>query len=87
MRVEENGFKVDGLMQPDELREVPKPSGAVPEPTAEAFDPVLEVFKRDIDFTLVERNLRLSTEERAQQLVNVTRFLARFRPLVEESSR
>ena len=36
-------------------------------PSAEAFDPVLEVFKRDIDFSIVERNLRLSTEERAQQ--------------------
>src|SRR2546422_10455089 len=29
--------------------------------TTDAFDPVLEVFKRDIDFTLVEKNLRLST--------------------------
>ena len=50
--------------------------------SAEAQDPVLEVFKRDIDFTLVERNLRLTTEERAQQLVNATRFIGRFRPLV-----
>jgi hypothetical protein len=50
--------------------------------TAAAYDPVLEVLKRDIDFTLVERNLKLSTEERAQQLVNATRFIERFRPLV-----
>ena len=50
--------------------------------SADALDPVLEVFKRDIDFTLVERNLRLTTEERAQQLVNATRFIGKFRPLV-----
>jgi len=70
-------------MQADELHEAPEPSG----PTAEAFDPVLEVFKRDIDFTLVEKNLRLSTEQRAQQLVNATRFISRFRPLVPEPGR
>ena len=74
-------------MQADELHEGPEPFGPVSGPTAEAFDPVLEVFKRDIDFTLVERNLRLSTEQRAQQLVNATRFIGRFRPLVAESGR
>lgn len=74
-------------MQADELPEIRQCSGAVPGPTAEAFDPVLEVFKRDIDFTLVERNLRLSTEERARQLVNATRFIGRFRPAVPEPGR
>jgi len=74
-------------MQADELRESASRSDAVPGPTADAFDPVLEVFKRDIDFTLVERNLRLSTEERAQQLVNATRFLSKFRPRVAELGR
>jgi hypothetical protein len=51
-------------------------------PSAEAFDPVFEVFKRDIDWTILERNLHLSTEQRAQQLVNATRFIGKFRPLV-----
>ncbi|MEP6662682.1 MAG: hypothetical protein ABJC04_03360 [Verrucomicrobiota bacterium] len=51
--------------------------------TAEAVDPVLEVFKCDLDFTLTERNLKLTTEERAQQLTNATRFLSKFRPLVK----
>jgi hypothetical protein len=74
-------------MQADELHEAEEPFGPVPGPTAESFDPVLEVFKRDIDFTLVEKNLRLSTEERAQQLVNATRFIGRFRPLVAQTSR
>jgi len=54
--------------------------------SAEAFDPVLEVFKRDIDFTIVERNLRLTTDQRAQQLVNATRFITKFRPLVSGGS-
>lgn len=74
-------------MQADELHDLPEPSGPVSGPTAEAFDPVLEVFKRDLDFTLVEKNLRLTTEQRAQQLVNATRFIGRFRPLVPEPGR
>lgn len=74
-------------MQADELHEASKPSGAEFGPTAEAIDPVLEVLKRDIDFTLVEKNLRLTTEQRAQQLVNATRFIGRFRPLVPEPGR
>lgn len=74
-------------MQADELQEAAERFSVVPGPTAEAFDPVLESFKRDIDFTLVEKNLRLSTEERAQQLVNATRFIGRFRPLVAGQSR
>jgi hypothetical protein len=74
-------------MQADELHDAAEPLGTVPGPTADAFDPVLEVFKRDIDFTLVERNLRLSTEQRAQQLVNATRFLDRFRPLAAGTRR
>jgi hypothetical protein len=69
---------------PDELREQAAPYGAELLPTADAPDPVLEVFKRDIDFSLVEKNLQLTTDERAQQLVNATRFIARFRPLVAD---
>jgi hypothetical protein len=71
-------------MQADDRGEAAETLDVVPGPTAETFDPVLEVFKKSIDLTLVERNLRLSTEERAQQLVNATRFLRRFRPLVVE---
>ncbi len=74
-------------MEADKRRDSPGPSDAVPGPTAEAFDPVLEVFKRDIDFTLVERNLRLSTEERARQLVNATRFIGKFRSQAAEHGR
>ncbi len=72
-------------MQVDERPEARLRSEPVPRPTAEGVDPVLEAFKRDIDFTLVEKNLQLTTEQRAQQLVNATRFLRRFRPLVTHS--
>jgi len=74
-------------MQADDLHETAAASDAVPRPTAEAFDPVLEVLKRDIDFTLVEKNLQLTVEQRAQQLVNATRFIGRFRPLVSAQNR
>lgn len=53
----------------------PCQSEDVPWPTAEAIDLVIEVFKEHIDETLLDRNLRLSTQERAQQLVNTTRFI------------
>jgi hypothetical protein len=53
---------------------------------AEFTDPVLEVFKQDIDFTLVERNLQLTTEERARQLVNATSFIRRFRGAVTDGN-
>jgi hypothetical protein len=72
-------------MRPHETQEIAETSRPLPGPTAEAFDPVLEVFKKDIDFALVERNLQLTTEQRAQQLVNATRFIRRFRPLVTQS--
>ncbi len=71
-------------MEQAEFHDAQEPEGLVSGPTAEAVDPVLEVFKRDIDFTLVEKNLRLTTEQRAQQLVNATRFIGRFRPLATE---
>jgi hypothetical protein len=50
---------------------------------ADALDPVLERYKKDIDFTLVERNLRLTTEQRARQLVQAVAFIRKFRPLVD----
>lgn len=46
------------------------------------FDAVFDCLKKDMDFTALDRNLRLTTEERSQKLVNATRFLAQFRPVV-----
>ena len=74
-------------MEADVLQQADGPREPVPLPSAEASDPVLELFKQGLDFSLVEKNLRLSTEQRAQQLVNATRFVDRFRPLVQQLSR
>lgn len=74
-------------MEPDETIETRPNYRPDPFLTANAIDPVLEHFKRDIDFSLTEKNLKLTTEERAQQLVNATRFIARFRPLVASENR
>jgi hypothetical protein len=74
-------------VEPERLPDASAQYGEESGPSADARDPVVEVFKRDIDFTLVERNLQLSIEQRAQQLVNATRFLGRFRPLVAPTGR
>jgi hypothetical protein len=37
-------------------------------------DPVIEVYKRDVDRSLIERNLRLSVDERFLQLMELQRF-------------
>jgi hypothetical protein len=37
-------------------------------------DPVVEAFRADVDVTLLERNLRLSVEERFLQLIELQRF-------------
>lgn len=50
-------------------------------------DPVIEVYKKDVDVPLLDRTLRLSIAERAQQLANITNFVQRFRPLVEQAER
>ena len=54
--------------------------------SAYAKDPVIEAFKREIDWTLVERNLKLTTDQRAEQLAKAMRFIDRFRPLVAKAS-
>jgi hypothetical protein len=68
--------------------EYPEPQQAAAElKEVEAFDslfvdPVIEAYKKDVDVTLLERTLRLPVAERAQQLVNATSFLRKFRPIV-----
>ena len=37
-------------------------------------DPVIEVYKKDIDRTLLRENLKLSVEERLRQLMELQRF-------------
>ena len=49
------------------------PWRAGPQP---GVDPVTEVYKRDIDRTLLRENLKLSVEDRLRQLTELQRFAA-----------
>lgn len=49
---------------------------------SEAFplrDPVIELYKRDVDRTLIVENLRLSVQQRFEQLMQLQRFAAELR--------
>jgi len=46
----------------------------MPEDEHRYIDPVIEAYKRDIDRTLIEKNLRLSVDERFLQLIELQRF-------------
>ncbi len=52
---------------------------------ADFLDRVIEAYKQEIDFTLVERNLKMTTDQRAQQLMNAVEFIRKFRPLAAAS--
>lgn len=39
-----------------------------------APDPVVEAYKKDVDVSLLQRNLRLTVEERFRQLMELQRF-------------
>jgi len=38
------------------------------------LDPVIEAYKKDIDLTLIRHNLRLTVDQRFQQLMEMQRF-------------
>lgn len=42
-------------------------------------DPVIEVYKRDVDRTLLRENLRLTVDERFRKLQELQRFAAELR--------
>ncbi|HEY7373372.1 MAG TPA: hypothetical protein VIF57_14525 [Polyangia bacterium] len=39
-------------------------------------DPLVEALKRDVDMTLLQRNLKLTPQERIEQLMEMQRFAA-----------
>ena len=41
---------------------------------AKGFDPLIEAYKKDIDVTLIRENLRLTVDERFQQLMRLQEF-------------
>ena len=38
------------------------------------LDPVIEVYKKDVDVTLIQENLRLTVDQRFQQLMKLQQF-------------
>ena len=42
--------------------------------TDDDLDPVIEAYKKDIDVTLIHENLRLTVDERFQQLMKLQQF-------------
>jgi hypothetical protein len=42
-------------------------------------DPVIEVYKKDIDRTLLRENLKLTVEERWRKLMDLQRFASELR--------
>ena len=42
-------------------------------------DPVIEAYKKDVDVSLLRRNLRLTVEERFLQLMELQRFAGELR--------
>ena len=40
----------------------------------EDLDPVIEAYKKDIDVTLIRENLRLTVDQRFQQLMRLQQF-------------
>ena len=43
------------------------------------LDPVIEAYKKDVDRTLIRRNLKLSHEERLQNAMQLQRFAQELR--------
>jgi len=57
------------------------------ETTPAEKDAVIEVYKRDIDRTLLRENLRLTVEERFRKLQQLQRFAAELRRAHREAAR
>ncbi len=64
-----------------ECPELPEPArcGVCELPPPEVYDPVVEVYKRDIDRTLLIENLSLTPAERVEKLRDFVEFLAEIR--------
>jgi hypothetical protein len=50
-----------------------------PMPVSLEPDPVIEVYKKDVDRTLLQENLKLTVEERFQSLMQLQRFAEEMR--------
>ena len=56
--------------------------------TADAFepDPVIEAYKKDVDRTLLRENLRLTPEQRLENLERLQEFALEIRQAVKNAS-
>jgi hypothetical protein len=45
----------------------------------DVYDPVIEAYKKDVDQTLLIKNLQLTPAQRAEKLIDFTNFLAEIR--------
>jgi len=50
-------------------------------------DPVIEAYKRDVDRTLISENLRLSVEQRFENLMQLQKFAEELRRARQEPPR
>ena len=57
----------------------PRHCGLSELPPADFCDPVVEAYKKDVDRTLLIRNLRLTPAERAEKFLDFMRFLSEMR--------
>ena len=62
----ELGIKPQAEEQFTDVHELPPP---------DAYDPVIEAYKKDVDRTLLRENLKLSVEDRLSKFANFMRFL------------
>ena len=56
-------------------------------PTEIDPDPVIEAYKKDIDRTLIRENLRLTVEQRIEELMRLQRFADELQQAGREASR
>jgi len=51
------------------------------------LDPVIEAYKKDVDVTLIRENLRLTVDQRFQQLMKLQEFAEAFGVPVERHAK
>jgi len=54
---------------------------------ADAFDPVVEAYKKDVDRTILRENLKLSPQERSEKFVSFMKSIWKLREIAERERR
>jgi hypothetical protein len=76
--MDKNKREVPGSFDPKDSVEGPR-CGVSELAAPDLFDPVIEMYKRDVDRTLLVKNLSLTAAERAEKLVDFVDFLGELR--------